>query len=74
MFTRSPLGATLAIGTVLTELLEVLLKRNVITRDDLDAILERSVATVSEKPNIASHGDALAILKEVIKRFDKSST
>jgi hypothetical protein len=73
MFTKSQAGAALAVGTMLTELLEVLVTRNVLSNDDVADLLNQSIRTLSKQSSRVSHIDAITITTNLLNRFQKSS-
>jgi hypothetical protein len=72
-YSQSPTGVGLAVGTVLTELLDTLIEQEVLTRDEVEATLQRSLTALSTRPYTLSHTEALELVGELLKRFQKSS-
>ena len=66
-------GVGLAIGTVLTELLQTLIDQEILTRVEVEATLERSISALAAKRSVISHSEALDLVGELLKRFESRS-
>ena len=70
---KQPGGAVLAVGAVLTELMALLVERDVITTADAHLLLSRALDGLGKSRSSVSHTDATALIKKLMESFDKSS-
>jgi hypothetical protein len=70
---KQPAGAILAVGAVLTELMALLVERDVISTADAHLLLNRALDGLGKSRSSVSHTDATALIQKLMESFDKDS-
>ncbi len=68
---KSPAGVGLALGAVLTELIDLLIERGIITHDDANHVLRGALDGLGKSNTAISHIDATALINQLIERLNK---